>query len=434
MDTARQDQRKALLKQLITDLHGDVDLAEMQRRFAALVGEVSAVEIAQIEQQLISEGLPVEEVRAMCDVHVAVFEQGLQSPENPELTPGHPVHTFKYENFALQELLTLMEETVAQLPGEQPLRALRSYAEQMMQFDRIYLRKEHLLFPFLEKHGVSGPTSVMWGIHDDVRNQARALRSALQVGSTTEIRAAFVPLAATMRAMIYKEENILYPTALKVLSAAEWLAIRDQSDEFGYCLIRPGDAWQPDVPEAERITAFPGPVGYQGGDISLEVGSLSPLQLAQMLRHLPVDLTFVDETDTVRFYSESLHGRIFARTPSVIGRKVQNCHPPTSVHIVNAILEGFRAGRRSSASFWITLNERFVHIRYFAVRDPEGSYLGALEMVQDVTEIRALEGATASAGRRALTRRPEQRRQWPAAGPILTEGGSVTHGDHPPLR
>jgi hypothetical protein len=124
----------------------------------------------------------------------------------------------------------------------------------------------------------------------------------------------------------------------------------------------------------------------------LEVGALSLPQLTQMLRHLPVDLTFVDETDTVRFYSESSEGRIFSRTPSVIGRKVQNCHPPKSVHVVNAILEGFRAGTRSSAAFWITLGAQFVHIRYFAVRDPQGKYLGALEMVQDVTGIRALEG------------------------------------------
>jgi hypothetical protein len=392
MDNTEQTTKKALLKQLIVDLHQGADLSEVQRRFVALVGEVSAVEIAQIEQQLISEGLPVEEVRAMCDVHVAVFEQGLQSTEHPEQTPGHPVHTFKYENFALQELLTLMEETVAQLPGDKPLAALRSFASQMMQFERIYLRKEHLLFPFLEKHGVSGPTSVMWSIHDEIRQHAKALQAALQAGSVPEIKAAFEPMVTKMRAMMYKEENILYPTSLKVLSDAEWLAIRDQGSEFGYCLIRPGDAWQPDVPESERIVANAGPSIAYGGDIPLEVGALSLPQLTQMLRHLPVDLTFVDETDAVRFYSESSEGRIFARTPSVIGRKVQNCHPPKSVHIVNAILDGFRAGTRSSAAFWITLGGRFVHIRYFAVRDPQGVYLGALEMVQDVTGIRALEG------------------------------------------
>jgi len=391
MDDTRSE-RKEMLKQLITDLHRGAEVEDIQARFLALVGDVSAVEIAQIEQQLISEGLPAEDVQAMCDVHVAVFEKGLQTPEHPELTPGHPVHTFKYENFALAEMLLLIEETIKQLPSDQAVAALRSYVEQMMKFDRIYLRKENLLFPFLEKTGVSGPTAVMWGIHDEIRQQARAFQAAVQAGDAAAIAATFARMAENMRSMMYKEENILYPTALKVLSDAEWLAIRDQSDEIGYCLIRPGDQWQPDVPESERVAATVRPATNYAEGIALEVGTLTLRQLTRLFRHLPVDLTFVDETDSVRFYSESILGRIFTRTPSVIGRKVQNCHPPASVHVVNAILEGFRAGTRDSAEFWITLNDKFVHIRYFAVRDSDGTYMGALEMVQDVTGIRALEG------------------------------------------
>jgi DUF438 domain-containing protein len=381
--------RKAMLKQLIMDLHRGTPLEEVQRRFLEAVGDVSAVEIAQMEQELISEGLPVEEVRAMCDVHVAVFEKGLQSAEHPELTPGHPVHTFKYENLALTEMLALIEETVARLPDDAALKAVRAYAEQLMQFERIYARKENLLFPFLEQHGVSGPSSVMWAQHDEIRSQARAFQAALGAGDAAGIRAAFDTMAANMRSMVYKEENILYPTALKVLTDAEWLALRDQSAGIGFCLVRPGDAWKPDVPAAAAAPA--GAVAY-AGDIPLDVGALSPVQLAGLFRHLPLDMTFVDETDTVRFYSESILGRIFVRTPSVIGRKVQNCHPPKSVHVVNRILEDFRAGTGNMAEFWITFEGRFVHIRYFAVRDEDNTYLGALETVQDVTGIRALQG------------------------------------------
>jgi len=392
MNRDNSNDRKAALKQMITDLHAGVDLQQVRERFVALVGSASAVEIAQIEQELISEGLPVEEVRAMCDVHVSVFEQGLQSPEHPELVPGHPVHTFKYENFALSEMLALIEETIAELPSERAMNALASYLAQMKQFDRIYLRKEHLLFPYLEKHGVSGPTSVMWSIHDDVRNQAKTLEAAVAAHDPGAIRDAFAPLAENMRAMIYKEENILYPTALKVLDDAEWLAIRDSSDEIGYCLVRPGDQWQPDLPEGEREPALETVPAYLGGEMPLEVCALTLEQLTQLFRHLPVDLTFVDEKDTVRIYSESILGRVFTRTPSVIGRKVQNCHPPASVHVVNRILEDFRAGTRESASFWITLHDRFLYIRYFAVHDAAGAYMGTLEVVQDVTEIRGLEG------------------------------------------
>jgi len=208
MDDTRSE-RKEMLKQLITDLHRGAEVEDIQARFLALVGDVSAVEIAQIEQQLISEGLPAEDVQAMCDVHVAVFEKGLQTPEHPELTPGHPVHTFKYENFALAEMLLLIEETIKQLPSDQAVAALRSYVEQMMKFDRIYLRKENLLFPFLEKTGVSGPTAVMWGIHDEIRQQARAFQAAVQAGDAAAIAATFAPMAENMRSMMYKEENIL---------------------------------------------------------------------------------------------------------------------------------------------------------------------------------------------------------------------------------
>ena len=392
MSQSNLEERKENLKEMILDLHGGADIEDVKRRFREMMGHVTAFEISQMEQQLIAEGLPAAEVRALCDVHVSVFEEGLQTPDQPELTPGHPVHTFKYENFALNEMLILLDEAIAQLPDEDELRRVRTYTEQLMQFNRIYVRKENLLFPFLEKHGVSGPTQVMWGIHDQIRDQAKAFQAAVQAGDVDAIKEAYSELEKNMRSMFYKEENILYPTALKMLSDAEWLAIREQSDEIGYCLIRPGDAWQPDVPESERISVSGQPTATAYGELALEVGSLSPQQVDLLLRNLPVDVTFVDETDTVRFYSESVHGRIFVRTPSVIGRRVQNCHPPKSLHIVEAILDGFREGSRDSAAFWITLNDRFLHITYYAMRDDQGTYKGALEVTQDVTDIRALEG------------------------------------------
>jgi uncharacterized protein len=384
--------RKELLKGMILDLHQGADIEQVKARFREMMGHVSAFEISQMEQQLIAEGLPVEEVRALCDVHVSVFEEGLQTPDQPELTAGHPVHTFRYENFALNELLTLLDEAVAQLPDEQALARIRTFAEQVMQFNRIYLRKENLLFPFLEKHGVSGPTQVMWGIHDQIREQAKAFQGALQAGDVSQIQATYATFAENVRSMFFKEENILYPTALKTLSDAEWLAIQEQSDEIGYCLIRPGDAWQPNVPESERIAAPAQPATTAYGQVALQVGVLTPQQIDLILRHLPVEISFVDENDEVRYYSDSVHGRIFTRTPSVIGRKVQNCHPPKSMHVVQAILDGFRDGTRDDAEFWITMGGRFLHIRYWALRDEKGNYNGALEVTQDVTKIRALEG------------------------------------------
>jgi DUF438 domain-containing protein len=386
--------RKEALKQLILELHAGGDLQTIKARFARLVGQVSAVEIAQMEQELIREGLPAEEVKALCDVHVAVFQEGLQGEQTPETTPGHPVHTFKYENFAAGEVLQLLEEAVNGLPDPEALRRARTYAEQLAEINKIYLRKENLLFPFLEKHGVSGPSTVMWGIHDDIRAQLKALRQALQEGQVERVRAILPPLATAIRQMFYKEEHILYPTALKVLSEAEWLAIRNQSDAIGYCLIRPGDAWQPTVREPAELpgTNKSYDTAPAEGLLSLDTGALTPEQVNLLLTHLPIDVTLVDENDTVRYYSQGRQERIFTRTPAIIGRKVQNCHPPQSVHVVNKLLEQFRQGRRDSAEFWIQMHGKFVHIRYFALRDAQGKYRGTIEVTQDIGPLRALEG------------------------------------------
>mgnify|MGYP000883069988 FL=1 len=393
-------QRKETLKGLIRDLHAGGDLEEIKTRFGRLVRDVSAVEIAQMEQELIDEGLPVEEVKALCDVHVAVFQQSLDAQESPETTsqgtgikPGHPVHTFKYENFAASEVLTLLEEAVKDLPDGNAWPRTQMHLEQLAEIEKVYRRKENLLFPYLEKHGVSGPSSVMWGIHDDVRAELRELRQATEAKDQTRVQEILPPMAEAIRQMIYKEENILYPTSLRVLSDAEWAAIRDQSDEIGYCLIRPGDQWQPaevaDSAAGAGAEAAAAPAA--GAQLPLDTGALSPEQINLVLKHLPIDVTFIDETDTVRYYSQG-PDRIFDRTPAIIGRKVQNCHPPQSVHVVNRLLETFRNGERDVAEFWIQMGPKFVHIRYYAVRDGEGRYRGTIEVTQDIAPLRALEG------------------------------------------
>ena len=384
-------ERKETLRQLILDLHAGKELAEVKARFSRLVGQASAVEIAQLEQSLIDEGLPAQDVKALCDVHVSVFRESLDGQASPEMTPGHPLHTFKYENFAASEVLKLLEEAIDALPDQAALQRARAFATQLGSVNKIYLRKENLLFPFLEKHGVTGPSSVMWAIHDDIRAQLKVLSQALDEGSEGRARDVIAPLATAIRQMFYKEEHILYPTSLKVLDDAEWMAIRDQSDEIGYCLIRPGDRWQPAVSIAAELPGTKRYLASEGGQLELDTGGLSPEQVNLILTHLPVDVTFVDEDDTVRYFSQSQE-RIFTRSPAIIGRTVQNCHPPQSVGVVNRIVEDFRSGRRDAAEFWIQMGPKFVHIRYFALRDAEGRYRGTIEVTQDIAPLRVLEG------------------------------------------
>ena len=396
-----QTKRQEALKQLILALHDGKSIDDVKGEFAALLQDVGAGEIATLEQALIDEGMPEMEVKRLCDVHVAVFRESLEQQVKPETVPGHPVYTFLAENGAALRVLDALAEALEAVkaePGPAQMERAGGRLADLREYEKHYLRKENLLFPYLEKHGFAGPSSVMWAIHDDVRAGWQALEKLLQAGPggdqdgfSARIDEVWEPLSTAIREMFYKEENILYPTALEKLSEGEWLAIRAQGPELGYCYVEPGDRWPPATVPPE-IMPKPGEVQETtGGLLHLNTGSLTPQEVNSLLTHLPIDITYVDKEDTVRFFSQGKE-RIFPRSPAIIGRKVQKCHPPASLHRVQNILDSFRAGDRDEAEFWIRMQGKFVHIRYFAVRDERGEYQGTVEVTQDLTPIRALEG------------------------------------------
>ena len=270
---------------------------------------------------------------------------------------------------------------------------MRARLNALADVEKHYLRKEHLLFPYLEKHGITGPPKVMWAKHDEARALLRGAFEALAASagaSAGEARSvvalAVRPAAQAIRDMTDREENILLPMSLDTLDELEWWEIARQSAEIGFCLVEPGEGWRPaSVPEAQAGGA------EAGGKIRLPTGSLGPKELEAILNALPIDATFVDADDRVRYFT---HGRerVFARSRAILGRKVQYCHPPSSVDTVDRILGAFRAGTQDRAAFWIQLRGRFVHIEYVALRDAAGAYLGCLEVTQDLTGKRALTG------------------------------------------
>ncbi len=392
-------QRKAALKAVIQQLHEGRGVDEVKAEFARLLQDVGASEIAEIEQALIEEGLPETEVKRLCDVHVAVFRESLDAQAPPEQQPGHPVHTFHAENEAaeavLGELGRALDDVQASPGEEEPWARALTLLRILREYEVHYLRKENILFPYLEKHGFAGPSAVMWAIHDDVRAGWKALEALLSAGagddparSAARVREQWEPLATAVREMFYKEDNILYPTSLEKLSDEEWRAIRAQEPELGYAYVQPGEAWPGG--EAQAVVSQQ-PAQPTGDLLSLDTGALTPEQVNLLLTHLPMDITYVDAEDEVRFFSHGLE-RIFPRAAAVIGRKVPKCHPPQSVHRVQQILDEFRAGSRDEAAFWIQMGGRFIHIRYYAMRDSEGAYRGTLEIVQDIAPLRALEG------------------------------------------
>lgn len=390
------------LRSVIVELHEGADPEAVKERLRALVGEVSGSEIAAMEQKLIAEGMPVEQIRGLCDIHHQVLRDLTPALEIGRAIPaGHPVEVMRRENQAILAAVDDLDAAQAPALAGQPIdfAAWRAALDRVLEVDKHYARKENLLFPKLEAQGITGPSQVMWAKDDEVRELARALREALVEEATDADAWRFVaatvgvPLAEQARAMVSREEKILLPMVLEKLSETDWAEIARETPRFGYCLVEPGPLWQPvqRLPLAGAPAPAPGAGALlAGARVAMGVGALSLAECKAMLAVLPVDLTFVDAEDRVAFFSEG--DRIFARTPAVIGRKVSLCHPPKSVATVEKILDDFKSARRDVAEFWIQMRGRFVHIRYFAVRDDEGRYLGTLEVTQDLTRLRALDG------------------------------------------
>ncbi len=380
-DTQR---RKNLLKHLILQLHVGAAPAQVQKQLVRMLGQVPYSLVVEVEQELMEDGMPPEEVTQLCHLHGAALQGAIDLSNASVAPPGHPAHTFQLENAALVAELGALDRAAVELdelgaddpPGDVWL-SLRARLNALMDVEKHYLRKEHLLFPYLEKHGITGPPKVMWGKHDEARALLRgALDAAAQGPATTgEARAviglAVKPAAQAIRDMIDREENILLPMALDTLEELEWWEVARQSAEIGFCLVDPSDSWRP-----ESVPAPQDARDENGGRIQLSTGSFTVRDLEAILNALSFDATFVDGDDRVRYFT---HGRerVFSRSRAILGRKVQHCHPPSSVDTVDRILEGFRSGRQDRAAFWIDKRGQFIHIEYVALRDAEGAYLAA---------------------------------------------------------
>lgn len=368
-----RSKRVETLKTIIRRLHAGEAPGEVKAALQRLVQQTDASEIAAMEQQLLAEGMPLREIQGMCDLHAEVTREVLTQIA-PAVEPGHPADTFRRENDALRGVLARLREATSPL-------ALREAYNDLNDIEKHYQRKEHLLFSCLERHGIAGPSKVMWAKDDEVRGLLKDLGRSLRNG--LDASAAVQAALAAVESMMFKEENILLPMCLQTLSAEEWAEIWASSPRYGWCLVEPREGYRPPA-------TFEPETDLRGG-VQLPTGNLTIQQLTAMFSTLPVDITYVDANDRVAFYSEG-PDRVFARSRAIVGRKVQHCHPPKSVDTVNRILDDFRAGRQSVAEFWLEFHARFVHVRYFAVRDASGGYLGTLEVTQDVTKIRRLAG------------------------------------------
>jgi len=396
-----RQQRIEIMKSLVRQLHLGSTEGKIQRQLETMLDEADYSDVFLMEVQLIEEGISPESIRDLCDTHTRVLSQHLDLQETPETNPGHPVHTFIQENKELTlrthkiryhiDQVNELEEEENALPQ---MREIQSLLNDLMDVDKHYRRKENLLFPYFEKKDIPGPPTVMWGKHDEVREYLKLTIQGLQeidriqAGEAQAYNLFSVSTAIEgIEDMIYKEEKILYPTALDTLTEQEWYQIYLESPEIGDCLYIPEFEWAPEGGSFQQIDQ----TATQTGRIQMPTGAFQLEELVKVFSTLPFDLTFVDKDDTVRYFSPGKN-RVFDRTRTILGRKVQYCHPPKSVHIVNQILDDFKSGKQDQARFWINMGPRTIYIVYYALRDEAGGYLGTLEVTQDITGIREIEG------------------------------------------
>jgi DUF438 domain-containing protein len=390
------EKRKNLIKELLKKIHAGTSVESLKSEFSTLLDDTNAAEITQVEQMLIEEGMPAEEIQHLCDVHVLLFKDTLDDTQSPETMPGHPIRNYLLENQAIRsrlEALATLNTHLDANPNMEKLQVLKHLIQTIATFEKHYARKENILFPYLEKKGFSGPSTVMWGIHDQIRKD---WKNALQLihedtlgskSNLAELKKLNQQFSEQMKEMIYKEEKILFPAAIERLTENEWLQIADQESEIGYCFIQP----ETHKLSANESNPKPDTARISEGQLPLDTGALTVKQINLMIRALPVDITFVDENDEVRFFSLT-RDRVFQRSPAIIGRKVQNCHPPQSVDKVQQILLDFKSGKRDEAEFWIQMGEKFVVITYYALRDEDGTYRGTVEVSLDAAHLRGLKG------------------------------------------
>lgn len=400
MSESAKDKKKQL-EEIIKQLDEGVPPQEVKERFKHIIEGTSAEDIARFEQELVEEGMPREHLQKLCDVHLAVFGEQVQQREL-HLPSGHPIGILMEEHKAMLEradklkvAVGLIQEACDVVYVGDALTELKTVVKDFVDAEKHYQREENVLFPMMERHGITEPPAVMWMEHDKIRESKKKLSSLVERWNNMafqDFKTLLAPIAEVLCELLpdhfFKENNILFPSALQVVTPAEWEDVRREFNDIGYCPFTPQYAlakMQATTAEATETEA------KREGVLQFETGILTKEEAEAILDTIPLDISFVDANDSVKYFNKA-EKRIFVRTRAVLGRKVQMCHPQKSIHIVTKIVEAFKTGKKDVAEFWITIEGKSVHIRFFAVRNKQGKYLGTIEVVQDITDIKKLEG------------------------------------------
>lgn len=387
---------KKIVELKVDYLKGEMDMSQAQQEAKSL-GQISGEEFALSEQYMGYYHISDYELTSRLNENLEIFKD-IRTYEEPDLVPGHPIHSYLLEVEVIKKVLRLMED---QLKEKYILNPWLEIYDKLVEIKIHFDRKQNQLYPMLEQKGFDKPSRVMWSLEDLVEDHLRKCQSALSVDEEEVFLSLQDQMINLVEKMLEIEVEILYPTALALISQEEFAFMRRGDGEIGYCLIDEPEQFGSSEENYKKMNKefmrdladLLGKHGMAGqGELDVSRGKLTLEQINLIFKHMKIDLSYVDENDIVRFYTDTDH-RVFPRSPGIIGRHVENCHPKESLGPVVQIVELFRAGVEDEAEFWIDSGDKFIYINFTAVRDEEGNFRGVLEMMQDVTHIRSLEGS-----------------------------------------
>jgi DUF438 domain-containing protein len=388
---AEKKNQVEVLKNILQKLNEGAAVEDVKEEFQTTFEGVDAREIAAAEAALIKTGMPVEEIQNLCNVHASVVEGNVNVISvDPEM--GHPLTVFYLENDGLENFLDgeYAEAKEKFLAAQDNIAYVRALKE-LLKIDKHYGRKEHLMFPYLERNGITAPPKVMWGKDDEIRDLIKASLAKAEAGERDEDL--FSKMEFEVRGMIQKENEILKPLLLDNITEDDWKVVAEESWQFGYAFAADIEGASPsDVATWLRGEEQTQDKRAGGSDVELPSGYFNAHDLEALLNSIPYDITYVNADDKVQYFSEGKH-RVFPRTRTIIGRKVEDCHPPKSLHRVDSIVKDFKSGKKDEETFWIQKDGQFILIRFYAVRDAKGTYLGTVEVTEEISKLRSLEGS-----------------------------------------
>ncbi len=379
-------ERQEKLKELMLRLHQGEKEKIIQEEFNKHFDSVSPYEIQVMERNLMQEGITYEEIMRLCKIHASLMSAKVEAGEGmPDFEKeGHPVMVLKKENLALRGAIDRIErllQVYLSSKDEELLKGLKRQIGLLDQFENHYLRKEYALFPIMESKGITAPPKVMWGVHDEIREIYKNFKQAFH-NQTDDVMEQFLAAKEELLEMIFKEENILIPMIAQAFHVDDWEKMAQDTLQYGYCIVTPEAEWKV---EKKSSTVQSKEEIQETGDIPLSTGSLSLEQLDLLLNLLPMELSFVDKDNIVKYYNEGNgEEKIFKRTKSAIGRDVINCHPPKSHAIVKQLFEQLKSGQKEKEEMWFKKEDKMIHVTYHAVRNTQGEYMGVLEYVQNI--------------------------------------------------